>query len=436
MKLLKYSLFGASLLLGLASCEMKEELWGEEQNNGATGLLALALNVDDSTNKVNTKADSGDEEINQFPVIIYDSKGEVVKSYESYSDVEELIELQVGNYSVEAHSPGEFLSQMSEPYFGGTEPLEIKEGVKSNAEVICKMKNIPVKINYDATFLAAFTEWTITVSDGASNILTFTNEDPTGSTIYWKLGENVTQITVQIVATTTSGEQVSIKNYYTKENADEDYTGDNSFFEGGDMLDIYFTEEKSDAKPGVQIGIKVDITFADDNETTEIPVDDVTGGGDDPNDDPNDKPDPNPGEGGITITDNGTNYLTNGITVSGTDYPNDVAVVMDVPNGIKNVYVKIESTNTTFKGLVGGMGLTEGDGMDLASSDASELATLFPLPKAGASTDPEAIKYTFSMSEQLWALLGNFDGEHTFTLKVIDQTDKDASATLKITLTK
>ena len=107
------------------------------------------------------------------------------------------------------------------------------------------MQNLPVKINYDATFLAAFTEWTITVSDGASNILTFTNENPTGSTIYWKLGENVTQITVQIVATTTSGEQVSIKNYYTKENADEDYTGDEAFFEGGDMLDIYFTEEKS-----------------------------------------------------------------------------------------------------------------------------------------------------------------------------------------------
>lgn len=429
MKLLKYSLFGASLLLGLASCEMKEELWGEEQNNGATGLLALALNVDDSTNKVNTKADSGDEEINQFPVIIYDSKGEVVKSYESYSDVEELIELQVGNYSVEAHSPGEFLSQMDEPYFGGTEPLEIKEGIKNNAEVVCKMQNLPVKINYDATFLAAFTEWTITVSDGASNILTFTNEDPTGSTIYWKLGENVTQITVQIVATTTSGEQVSIKNYYTKENADEDYTGDNSFFEGGDMLDIYFTEEKSDAKPGVQIGIKVDITFADADETTEIPVDDVTGGG---NDDPNDKPDPNPGEGGISITDNGTGYLTNGVTATATNYPKDLAVVMDVPKGIKNVFVKINSDNDIFKGMVADMKLTEGDGMDLASEGAAGLASLFPLPQAG--TDKTG--YTFSMSGTLWGLLGQFEGKHDFTLKVIDQEGNEASATLTITLTK
>ena len=429
MKLLKYSLFGASLLLGLASCEMKEELWGEEQNNGATGLLALALNVDDSTNKVNTKADSGDEEINQFPVIIYDSKGEVVKSYESYSDVEELIELQVGSYSVEAHSPGEFLSQMDEPYFGGTEPLEIKEGIKNNAEVVCKMQNLPVKINYDATFLAAFTEWTITVSDGASNILTFTNEDPTGSTIYWKLGENVTQITVQIVATTTSGEQVSIKNYYTKENADEDYTGDNSFFEGGDMLDIYFTEEKSDAKPGVQIGIKVDITFADADETTEIPVDDVTGGG---NDDPNDKSDPNPGEGGISITDNGTGYLTDGVTVTGTEYPDDVAVVMNVPNGIKNVYVKIASTDKVFEGLVADMGLTTGDGMDLASEEASGLGSFFPLPEAGA----DKTSYTFSMSETLWGMLGNFAGKHDFTLKVIDQNGNDALGVLTITLTK
>lgn len=430
MKLLKYSLFGASLLLGLASCEMKEELWGEEQNNGATGLLALALNVDDSTNKVNTKADSGDEEINQFPVIIYDSEGEVVRSYDSYSDVEELIELQVGNYSVEAHSPGEFLSQMSEPYFGGTEPLEIKEGRKSNAQVVCKMQNLPVKINYDATFLAAFTEWTITVSDGASNILTFTNENPTGSTIYWKLGENVTQITVHIEATTTSGESVSKTNYYTKENAEEDYTGDKPFFEGGDMLDIHFTQESSTAKPGVEIGIKVDITFADDNETTEIPVDDITDGGDDPNDDPNDDPKPNPG--GITITDNGTNYLTNGITVSGTDYPDDVAVVMNVPNGIRNVYVKIKTSDDVFEGMVGDMGLTDGDGMDLTSSEASELAPLFPLPEAGVDKK----EYTFLMSETLWGMLGAFAGTHDFILKVIDQEGNDASATLTITLTK
>lgn len=426
MKLLKYSLFGASLLLGLASCEMKEELWGEEQNNGATGLLALALNVDDSTNKINTKADSGDEEINQFPVIIYDSKGEVVKSYESYSDVEELIELQVGNYSVEAHSPGEFLSQMSEPYFGGTEPLEIKEGIKSNAEVVCKMQNLPVKINYDATFLAAFTEWTITVSDGASNILTFTNENPTGSTIYWKLGENVTQITVQIVATTTSGEQVSIKNYYTKENADEDYTGDKPFFEGGDMLDIYFTEEKSDAKPGVQIGIKVDITFADDNETTEIPVDD-NGGTPTP-------PTPPSGDG-PTIE---SAYLKSGIiySISAANAPKDASITINAPAGMKSVVATITGGNEGFGTVMSDMNFDKG--FDLIANGA-ELDALFAslniaikCPTANATEYDFPISSFFSMME----IYGATDEgkSHTFQIVVTDNNDRPASGTLSVTI--
>lgn len=428
MKLLKYSLFGASLLLGLASCEMKEELWGEEQNNGATGLLALALNVDDSTNKVNTKADSGDEEINQFPVIIYDSKGEVVKSYESYSDVEELIELQVGNYSVEAHSPGEFLSQMDEPYFGGTEPLEIKEGIKNNAEVVCKMQNLPVKINYDATFLAAFTEWTITVSDGASNILTFTNEDPTGSTIYWKLGENVTQITVQIVATTTSGEQVSIKNYYTKENADEDYTGDKPFFEGGDMLDIYFTEEKSDAKPGVQIGIKVDITFADADETTEIPVDD-NGGTPTP---------PTPPSGDDPTIESA--YLGSGIvySISAANAPKDASITINAPAGMKSVVATITGGNEGFGSVMDEMKFNTG--FDLIANGAELDALFASLKIAIKCPTANATKYDFPISSffSMMELYGATDEgkSHTFQIVVTDNNDQTASGTLSVTINK
>ena len=136
-----------------------------------------------------------------------------------------------------------------------------------------------------------------------------------------------------------------------------------------------------------------------------------------------------PEDSAITIGDNGTGYLTNGVTVTqGGPYPTDVAVVMNVKNGIKNLYVKIVTTNSTFEGMVADMGLVDGDGMDLTSEKASGLSTLFPLPEAGA-TD-----YTFTMSDMLFGLLGNFAGKHDFTLTVIDAEGNQQSATLTINI--
>ena len=210
---------------------------------------------------------------------------------------------------------------------------------------------------------------------------------------------------------------------------------DNPNFVGGDALaiNIDVTQEETPEQPEQpQIGFDVSVilTFQNHDENVTIPITPGTGDSGDDDDDPNQggggqDPDPEPSKA-ITISDNGTGYLTNGVTVVGTDYPTDVAVVMNVPNGIKNVYVKIDSTDDTFKGMVADMGLVDGDGMDLASDEASSLGTLFALPEANAT------EYTFTMSSNLFVMLGAFSGKHDFSLTVIDAEDNQASATLTI----
>ena len=116
------------------------------------------------------------------------------------------------------------------------------------------------------------------------------------------------------------------------------------------------------------------------------------------------------------------------MAVTGGEFPEDVAVVMNAKNGIQSVYVKIATTNSIFEGMVGDMGLINGDGMDLASEAAAGLETLFPLPQSGAT------EYTFSMSGTLFGLLGNFAGKHDFMLTVIDAEGNQESATLTINI--
>lgn len=105
---------------------------------------------------------------------------------------------------------------------------------------------------------------------------------------------------------------------------------------------------------------------------------------------------------------------------------------MSVPDGIQNLYVKVETTNSVFEGMVAGMGLTAENGLDLTSQEAIDqaLGNLFPLPEAGQTN------YSFTLSETLLYLLKDFDGEHQFMLTVIDKNNQQANATLTVRVTK
>lgn len=412
-------------ITSLSSCELKDELSSKTPAT-ETGMLELAVSVQQPSD--NTKAATDD--VSTFPVTVVNTESEeVAYSCEAYSEMESTITLPVGTYTVTAHTPGEIKTRMTAAYYSGSEQLVISDGITSQANVECKPQNLRLRMNYSDYFKSTFTSWTITFNDGNDNTLTFTNDSEI--TLYWYIGENVTTITMDVTATTTDGTTIHYQNQLTKADAENPYTNDNPNFTGGDGLDINFGVEDDpveEDKPQIVIDVTLDITFGDSNETVEIPVEDEpttpgTGDNDDEEDD-----EPQTPTGNITISDNGTGYLTNGVAVSGSNYPDDVAVVMNVKNGIKNLYVKIATTDTTFEGMVKDMGLVDGDGMDLASENASELGTLFPLPEAGATT------YTFTMSGTLFGLLGNFSGKHDFSLTVIDQNGDRASATLTINI--
>ena len=276
-----------------------------------------------------------------------------------------------------------------------------------------------------------YKQWEITVTAGEECSERYEYDSATdGDTpqnpapIYFYLADEVKSFLVNINATTREGNiPVHASKSFPKE--------DNSAYTGGEAVNITMLPGDPDATINGQASIEIDVElfspYEDINEPIQIEGEEPTTP-EEPGTGPEEPEEPSTGDGEIAISDNGTGYLTNGVTVNGSDYPDDVAVVVDVPKGIKNVFVKISTSNSRFEAMVGEMGLTDGDGMDLASDAASELGSLFPLPDANAT------EYTFTMSDTLFGLLGGFEGEHSFTLKVVDQDGNESSATLTITI--
>ena len=426
MKSLHYIfILGTAAMLSLASCELKNELTGSLVDKEDTGSIELGVSVKQPVSQ--TRADVSGIDTNTYPVVIQgisDGVTDIKHEYETLAEMPASITVPVGQYTLSSHTPGTLEKQMTTPYYAGSTDITVSKDIASKADVVCRMANSRIQMNYGEDFKEAFSQWTITINDGSEMALSYTQENLTPAPIYWHFDDNVTTITVNIRATTTAGNTVSESRNFRKKDATENYEEVGEAFTGGDALEINMGTVTSSTGNLEGITINTNITFEDSSESVEIPTHD-------PDPDPTPEP-PVTGET-ISITEpEGNSYLTNGVDLAygTTDYPESPVVInMSVQNGIQNMFVKVNTTNSTFEMAAGLMGLTSGNGLDLASDDAADLGSLFALPQINDTI------YSFTLNDALLSLLMNgpgYVGEHKFTLTVIDKNNQQKSAILTI----
>lgn len=425
MKLINIIALSTVAILGLASCEMKNELTGSLVSKEDTGALELGVSVKQPVSQ--TRAT--EVATNNFPVTIQGTSAEVtdvVKEYATVDEVPSSITVPVGQYTVTSHTPGTLEKKMENPYYSGSTNITVSKGITSEVDVVCRMANSRIQMKYGNDFKEAFSSWTITIDDGTETALAYTESDLNPAPIYWHFGDNITAITVNIKAVTTKGNTVTERRVFQKKDAAEQYEEVGDAFTGGDALEINMGTVESSTGELTGITITANITFENESESVEIPTTNPDEGGDSGTEPPT-------GDG-INITEPaGNSFLTDGVDINNGAFPDkEIKILMSVPDGIQNLYVKVETTNSVFEGMVAGMGLTAESGLDLTSQEAIDqaLGNLFPLPEAGQTN------YSFTLSETLLYLLKDFDGEHQFMLTVIDKNNQQASATLTVRVTK
>lgn len=425
MKLINIIALSTVAILGLASCEMKNELTGSLVSKEDTGALELGVSVKQPVSQ--TRAT--EVATNNFPVTIQGTSAEVtdvVKEYATVDEVPSSITVPVGQYTVTSHTPGTLDKKMENPYYSGSTNITVSKGITSEVDVVCRMANSRIQMKYGNDFKEAFSSWTITIDDGTETALAYTESDQNPAPIYWHFGDNITAITVNIKAVTTKGNTVTERRVFQKKDAAEQYEEVGDAFTGGDALEINMGTVESSTGELTGITITANITFENESESVEIPTTNPDEGGDSGTEPPT-------GDG-INITEPaGNSFLTDGVDINNGAFPDkEIKILMSVPDGIQNLYVKVETTNSVFEGMVAGMGLTAENGLDLTSQEAIDqaLGNLFPLPEVGQTN------YSFTLSETLLYLLKDFDGEHQFMLTVIDKNNQQASATLTVRVTK
>lgn len=422
-------------IAGLASCTNEDFPKGEQ---GHMKLHNVAI-----AEPAGTRANSAytDEQLaampkaTDYPIEIYDAQNNLVKRYETASQFpSEGIPMNVGNYTVESHTTGILQKKMTSPYYKGTEPISIQTGIVTDVDVVCKMQNSKIQVNYSKEFTDLYRTWTITIDDGSETALMFNNEDGDNpAPVYWFFEGDVESLTVQFQGILDSdGAPVTDTKVLSKDNFQRPYADDDSqTFTGGDQL--IFNFEPSEATTGeMGITLTATITFDETEESVTVYLtdknlkDDEGGEG---------------GEGGDTppVGDETPSLeCTGGWNVSFSASEDEenlpmTEVVVKTPKGLKSLKVTVTGGNAGFGNATGFL-------QDLEIIGSEDLGDIFDgvdgaeLPKTGDKLYKFPVYAFYSMIQMFGATDAGKAHEFYMVAEDMDGTVKDG--TLKITVTQ
>ena len=408
----------------LASC-VSEEISTTKSGEGVMTLDVELLKPQATRADVNTS---------EFPVVIYNAEGTAVKSFSQLADVPKQVPLEVGNYTVESHTPGMMEKIMTTPYYKGTEDVTILKGINSKADVVCKMANGSFTINYSSAFITDFSSWDITIDDGGESALHFSNTDGNDpAIIYMAFEENVSKLTVNFKGKTTAGNTISASNTLTKVAASEKYDDDNTNFSGGDAIVINFEPVASNEGNITGVTLTADIRFEEHEEWISMEVGDKEGGF------VPDTPDPGPDEpGGGEITMNLPAPISFPILGADDVSPSLGDTYLAATAGFRSITVSISSTSADMNSSLAE--LSTQYGVDFISGaeivDNQNVVALFDSLGQPLSVPTQGdTSYNFPIGN-FFGFLHVLAGSHTFYLTVTDMQGNTKSGSVNITITQ
>lgn len=431
MKKLLPFIFLTCLLAITNSCAMKDEVLSKSKDGKDLGALSLNLETNNDNIVIvkgsNDLFSSDDVNAEKYTVIITkDADNSQVKNC-LYSEILAeggLVQLPVGNYTATAYNyDGSTTNSSSKPYFFAKTTFNIIPGGTTNVNLDAKLQNMGVVLTLDSKFTTEFKDdYSITVTNGTSGNYIF-NKTNINEKIFFSVPDNANSFKVSLKATNSKNKSVT-KSY----DINKPTTASNGAqLKSGDIFYITLSagdQESVTNDSQANVSINVDLTMNEKNETIEVPTENITESG-------------NSNTGGNETTENSITvegFRTYTFTL-GQSITDEVKVNIKAPNGIAQLLVKIGSDNTEFMTIISSLGLDQP--FDMANPGDLEEILVEPMPDGIGILDPNVpikneTQYTFDITSFMQPLMLFNEGEHVFSIEIIDSNGEHSEGELKI----
>jgi len=190
-----YLLLVGLMTIALISCQKNEFIPARE-----TGKLNVSIGLSIQVNEANRGLKSMPR-IDEFRVTVYREDGAEAISFDSVSVMPDTIELEIGNYYVEAHSDNNLPAAFENPYYSGaTDVFTINSNMQQSVQVNCELANTIVSVLYSDNVINSFTDYSTTVSSELDSLVFSMDETRMGYFQTMPL-----EIMVELIYTTPDG---------------------------------------------------------------------------------------------------------------------------------------------------------------------------------------------------------------------------------------
>lgn len=359
MKKYKSLIWLLGLIVGLSSCEMRDELLGKGgagENAGTLELDLASIYNGVTLSRANETVDGGtttgsfneeDVNVDNYTLIVTNTETQEEAARGKVSELKNengkvVLPLGEGSYAVTAYNyEGENVTVSERPYFKGEQTFSVKKGIATSVDLPCKLACIEVSVGLTASFEESFKDDYSVIVDNGDGATQIFDKNSLGKKYYFQVPEHQNSLNASIKVTSVEGNFIELKATIQKP---ADAEGGHSNLEGGDSFEINLTDEGS-TESSISIGITVDLTFTEVGETIEIPVDNIIYEGPD-----------TPGEGGGEEPEASITFEGLPATYTCTHGNDTIAGLQDVhilaPNGIKNLNVTISGEIAALLGMV------------------------------------------------------------------------------------
>ena len=136
-----------------------------------TGTLLLDIGLTIHENKLNNGLKMAPQK-EDFKVIVYSADGSEVMVFDSASVMPDSIELEPGNYFVEAHSDNNLPAEFENPYYNGaSEIFTINSNTVQTVHINCGLANTIVSVIYSDTLKNSFIDYMTTASTALGSLV-------------------------------------------------------------------------------------------------------------------------------------------------------------------------------------------------------------------------------------------------------------------------
>ncbi|WP_455672171.1 DUF4493 domain-containing protein [Phocaeicola sp.] len=438
MKINKY--IGICLIIGtgaLSACQMENDLRGKNDKTDKGFLDASMLPQENES--LLSRASNMTYSVEDFPVTIMNlDKKEVVASFDTYKELKEQgkIELEPGNYQVKAWYGDSIANAQRKPYFVGTDNFNIQAAKTTEVNAVCKLGGVKVTMEMTDEFMQYFAEdYSIAVNNDKGGLF-FSKEET--EPVFFKKYDGDKSIKVAIKATNlTTGQDIQ-QTYILEKPTDKD----NGLLVEGDAFSIKLDTAKIEGTVTnptlVNIGLTVDLTMTEKNETITIPVHymDMNGDGNEGGGEGEDGDEPVADAPVLTpdIDNNEvwTLAMSKAALLTETE-SHSVVIKINAPKKIAALNVSIGTDVPAFEEAIAQLNLTSFNLCNI--TDASTQKTfdeVLAIPYNDAVKGKESFDFDISA---FMGLLAMYDpGTFEFTISTTDEAGKSVSNTLIVTM--